>query len=159
MSNARPKGRYFEELEPGEVWESPARTITETDVVVYSGFSGDYHPLHTDEEFAKKSQFGGRILHGPACFAIATGLESRLGLKDGTSLAFLGMNWNLKAPVMIGDTIHVRESVASKRESKKLDRGVVTFDVQIVNQNEVVVQEGQWNLLILRRPASGRESS
>jgi acyl dehydratase len=154
MSSDRPKGKYFEELEPGEFWESPARTITETDVVVYSGFSGDYHPLHTDEEFARKSQFGGRILHGPAAFAIATGLESRLGLKDGTSLAFLGMNWNLKAPVMIGDTIRVRESVASKRESKKLDRGLVVFDVQILNQKDTVVQEGQWSLLILRRPAA-----
>ena len=121
----------FEEFEVGQEWDSPARTITETDVVTFAAFSGDHSPLHTDEEFAKTTQFGGRIFHGPGVFAVATGLESRLGIKEGTAIAFLGMTWSLKAAVRIGDTIHVHERVAAVRSTGKPDRGIVTFDVEI----------------------------
>jgi acyl dehydratase len=148
----RPRGKYYEEMEVGDEWTSPARTITEADLVIFAGFSGDYHPLHTDEEYAKKTQFGGRILHGPAGFAIATGLESKVGLKDGTAIAFLGMTWRLTGAIRIGDTIRVHEKIAEKRESKKTDRGVVIFDVKILNQRDEVMQEGQWNLLFYREP-------
>jgi acyl dehydratase len=154
-AQARPHGKYFEELPLGEEWVSPGRTITEADLVAFAGFSGDYHPLHTDEEFAKRTQFGRRILHGAAVFGIATGLESRIGLKEGTALAFLGMTWDMKAPVFIGDTIYVRERVAEKRESRsKPDRGFVAFDVEVVNQRGEVVQAGQWKVLMLRQPAA-----
>src|SRR5581483_178516 len=84
----RPRGKYFEEFVVGESWDSPGRTITEADLVIFAGFSGDYHPLHTDEEYAKATQFGTRIFHGPGAFAVATGLESRLGIKEGTAIAF-----------------------------------------------------------------------
>jgi len=144
------KGKYFDEFNVGDTWDSPARTITEADVTIFAGFSGDYHPLHTDAEFAKKTQFGQRLFHGPGAFAIATGLESRLGLKEDTAIAFLGMTWALKAPVFIGDTIRVRETVAGKKESKKTDRGVVTFDVAILNQRDEVCQDGQWVVMFKR---------
>ena len=149
----RSSGRFFEEIEVGEAWVTPARTIAESDLTAFAGFSGDYNPMHTDEEFARSSLFGRRILHGPATFAIATGLESRLGLKDGTAIAFLGMTWSLAAPVFIGDTIHVRQSVAAKRASRKPGRGIVTFDVAVLNQRDEVCQSGQW--VIMFRSASG----
>lgn len=144
-------GYYYEELEIGQEFVTPRRTITEADVVIFAGFSGDYNPIHTDEEFAKTTPFGTRILHGPAGFAIATGLESRLGIKDGTAIAFLGMTWDLKAPIKIGDTIHVVETINSKRETSKKDRGIVFFDVKIVNQDDVVCQEGEWKVMMMRR--------
>jgi acyl dehydratase len=74
-----PNALFFDEFEVGQSWLSPRRTITEADIVMFAGMTGDYNPVHTDEEFAKRTPFGTRILHGPAVFAIATGLEFRLG--------------------------------------------------------------------------------
>src|SRR5215813_3803722 len=84
-----PNALHFEDFSVGQHWLTPRRTITEADVVMFAAFTGDYNPVHTDEEFAKTTPFGRRILHGPAGFAIATGLESRLGIKDGTAIAFV----------------------------------------------------------------------
>lgn len=147
---ARSGGMFFDEFEIGQSWDSPARTITEADVTLFAGLSGDFNALHTDEEFAKTTQFGGRIFHGPGVFAIATGLESRLGLKEGTAIAFLGMTWNLKGAVRIGDTIHVRQTVAGTRLTSKSDRGIVTFDVSVLNQHGHVCQDGQWIVMFRR---------
>lgn len=152
-TSAGATGLYFDDFSVGQSWVSPARTITEADVVMFAGISGDFNPLHTDEEFSKKTQFGGRIFHGPGVFAVATGLESRLGIKDGTAIAFLGMTWTLTGAVRIGDTIKVRQQVAEVRpSSSKPDRGVVTFDVQVINQRDEVCQEGQWLVMFRRRP-------
>ena len=148
----QPTGLYFDQFSVGDTWDSPARTITEADLVIFAGYSGDFNPVHTDEEYAKTTQFGTRIFHGPGAFAIATGLESRLGIKEGTAIAFLGMTWTLKAPVFIGDTIRVRETVAeTKASSSKPDRGIVTFDVQILNQRDEPCQDGQWVVMFKRQ--------
>ncbi|RNM12029.1 dehydratase [Nocardioides pocheonensis] len=136
---------FLTEFSVGQSWVTPARTITEADLVNFAGLSGDFNPLHTDEEFARGTQFGGRIFHGPGVFSVAIGLESRLGIKEGTAIAFLGMSWNLRRPVRIGDTIRVEQRVAEVRPSTtKPDRGVVTFDVSVVNQAGEVCHDGQW---------------
>lgn len=150
----RPVGKYFDEFSIGDCWESPARTITETDLVVFAGFSGDYYPLHTDAEYARKSQFGARIMHGPGVFAIANGLATRTGIKEGTAIASLGMTWWIERPVFIGDTIRVRERVAKLRPSRsKPNRGIVTFDVEVRNQRDDVCHRGEWVVLFVRTPA------
>jgi acyl dehydratase len=102
--------RYLGELYVGDSWQTRGRTITEADVLTFATWSGDMHPLHTDEEYARKTQFGGRIFHGPGALAIAFGLEMSLGWKVGSAIAFLGIrDWNLLAPVHIGDTNYVHE--------------------------------------------------
>ena len=143
---------YLDDLLVGTVWETRARTITETDVVTFATWSGDMHPLHTDEEYATQTQFGGRIFHGPGVLALAFGLEMSLGWKMGSAIAFLGIKeWNLLAPVRMGDTIRVREEVVEVRPSaSKPDRGVVTTRVQVVNQRDEVCQEGLWVTLLSR---------
>lgn len=144
-------GMYLDDFVIGQHWVTPRRTITDAEVTTFAGISGDFNPLHIDEEYAKGTQFGGRIFHGPGVFAIATGLESTLGIKVETAIAFLGMHWNMVGPVLIGDTIHVEQTVAEVRPSKsKLDRGVVTFDVKVVNQRGETVQEGQWLVMFKR---------
>jgi len=142
-----PNALFFDDLVVGQSWTTPRRTITEADVVAFAGLTGDYNPVHTDEEFAKKTPFGTRILHGPAVFAIATGLEFRLGIKEGTAIAFLGMTWNLKAPVKIADTIHVYQRVDLARLTKNPARGIVTFWVEVRNQRGEVCQEGEWKVM------------
>jgi acyl dehydratase len=152
------RGLYFDDFSVGQSWRTPARTISEADVINFAGFSGDFNPLHTDEEFARKTQFGERIFHGPGVFSVAIGLESRLGLKDGTAIAFLGMKWNLVLPVHIGDTIHVEQVVAATRAStSKSDRGVVTFDVEVKNQRGETCHHGQWLVMFYRREPALRE--
>jgi acyl dehydratase len=145
-------GLYFDDFSVGQSWVSPGRTITEADIVNFAGISGDFNPIHTDQEYAARTQFGARLFHGPGVFAVATGLESRLGIKEGTAIAFLGMTWNLRGPVLAGDTIRVEQSVAAvKPSSSKPDRGVVTFDVAVLNQRDEVVHDGQWLVMFSRR--------
>jgi acyl dehydratase len=144
------RARYYEELNVGDSWVSPRRTITEADVVAFAGFSGDNNPIHTDEEYAKTTIYKGRLLHGPAGFAIATGLESRLGIKEGTAVAFLGMTWDMKGPIRIGDTLFVRQEVSSKRITRK-GQGIVNFNVSLCNQRNEVVQQGEWKVMMIRR--------
>lgn len=146
--------KYYEDFVIGESWVTPARTITETDVVNFTAFTGDNNPIHTDAEFAKTSIYGERLLHGPAGYAIATGLECRLGIKDGTAIAFLGMEWSMKGPIKIGDTIHVEEKVTGIRETKNPERGIVTFHVALVNQRGETVQDGEWKVMMYRRAAA-----
>jgi acyl dehydratase len=145
--------RYYEDLNPGDSWVSPRRTITEADIMMFAALTGDHNPIHTDEEFAKTTIYGGRILHGPAGFAIATGLESRLGIKEGTAVAFLGMTWDLKGPITIGDTIRVEQKVTGKRETKKPGQGIVFFHAALMNQRNEIVQEGEWKIMMIRKTA------
>ncbi|MCL6641670.1 MAG: MaoC family dehydratase N-terminal domain-containing protein [Candidatus Rokubacteria bacterium] len=143
--------RYFEDIAIGEEYESPGRTVTETDIVLFAGLSGDYNVLHTDAEFMKKSIFGERIAHGLLGLAIQSGLFYRAGPAYAT-LAFLGLRWKFKAPIKIGDTIRVRARVAAKRETGKADRGIVVLERQVLNQRDEVVQEGETELMVERRP-------
>ena len=151
MSNQ--KGRYYEEFEIGESFRSPGRTITEADVVLYSGLSGDYNQIHTDEEYAKsRTIFGTRIAHGLLGLSLTEGLKSRLGLFEETSLASLEWNWRFKAPILIGDTVHVKWSISDKRETSKPDRGIITEAVSLINQRGEVTAEGTHLVLMKRRP-------
>lgn len=147
---------FLDDLVIGMGWETRGRTITETDMVTYGNWSWDTHPLHSDEEYAKTTQFGGRIFQGPGALAAAFGLEMSLGWKMGTVLAFLGIrDWDMLAPVRVGDTLRVREEIVDIRPSQsKPDRGVVTTRVELVNQDGVVCQSGTWLVLSLRRPES-----
>jgi acyl dehydratase len=146
-------GMYWEEWEIGAELESPARTITEADIVNFAGLSGDYNPLHIDEEFCKTTQFGTRIAHGPLIYAIAAGLMFQLHLYDDTLIAFLGFD-SLKftKPVVAGDTIRVRIKVLEKRETSKSDRGVMKRQLQVFNQRDEMVQDAVQAFLLQRRP-------
>jgi acyl dehydratase len=149
---SEPPRRYFEEIEVGEEYESPSRTVTEADIVIFAGLSGDYNILHTDAEFMKRSIFGERIAHGLLGLAIQSGLLTR-SMQPYATLAFAGMRWKFKGPIKIGDTIRVQARVAAKKETSKADRGLVTLERRVLNQRDEVVQEGDTDLMVERRPS------
>lgn len=134
MGNAL--SRDFDRLEPGARFRTPGRTITETDLVSFAALTGDFHPLHTDAEWAAESEFNGRIAHGMLLLSYCVGLvpldpDHVLALRGFERVAF-------KRPVRIGDTIRVEGELGSK---KPLDEasGLVVFDWRIVNQRDEVV--------------------
>ncbi len=145
------RGLFFEDFEIGSTMASPARTITEADVVAFAGLSGDYNPLHTDEEYAKGTMFGGRIAHGLLVLSIASGLASRLGFLEGTVLAFLGLDWKFREPVRAGDTVHVEATIAAKKAMPRLGGGIVDIAMDVKNQKGAVAQKGTWRLLVRLR--------
>jgi acyl dehydratase len=142
--------RRFADLVVGEVIESPAVTVTETHIVTFAGLTGDFHPLHTNEQFAKTTQFKGRIAHGPLIFSLCTGLFVRADPLD--SIAFLGMDWQLLKPVLIGDTIHVRSTLDTTRITSAGNRAIVEHTREVINQHGEVVQKGTTKIMMLVSP-------
>ncbi|MGB3290660.1 MAG: MaoC/PaaZ C-terminal domain-containing protein [Burkholderiaceae bacterium] len=151
--NQKPRGHYFEDFEIGQEFVSPARTITSTDIVNFACLSGDFNEVHTNFEYCKTTQFGEPIAHGPLVYAIMGGLQYASGINDGTLLALLQIDgWRMLDAVKHGDTIRLHSKVLNKKESSKLDRGVVTFQRQCVKQDGTVAQEMTATLLYRRRP-------
>jgi acyl dehydratase len=149
------RGMYWEEWEVGQEWESPARTIGEAEISAFAGLSGDYNPLHVNEEYCKTTVFGTRIAHGPLVYAIAAGLLFQLHLYDDTLIAFLGFN-SLKftGPVRAGDTISAKIRVTECRETSKPGAGVVIRELRVFNQHDECVQEAEQAFLVKRRAAA-----
>lgn len=143
--------RYFEDLQKGETHTSRSRTITEADIVNFAGLSGDFTPLHMDEEFAKSTAFGRRIAHGALIFSISTGLSTQMNLLSDTLIAFYGIEkLRFTKPVFIGDTIHVIKKVTDTLE-RGADRGVVTFSTTVLNQRDEPVLVYSDKLVVKRR--------
>ena len=145
--------RYWEEIDVGEEYLSPGRTVTEADIVNFAGLSGDWNVLHTDAESMKHSLYGERIAHGLLGLAIQAGLSARAMPRPFATLAFTGLRWRFKGPIRIGDTIKVQVRVKEKREGSMPDRGLMVLSRQVSNQRGEVVQEGEMDFLIARRPA------
>ncbi len=147
-------GRYFEEFSVGEVFETYARTITETDLVNFAGMTGDNNPLHMDEEFAASTPFGGRIAHGPFFVGLTFGLLSQFDLLERTVMALRRVSWQFDGPVRPGDTVRVRATVTELKENpSKSDRGNLTMEVTILNQQDEEVQSGNFTAVMARRPS------
>jgi 3-hydroxybutyryl-CoA dehydratase len=146
--NFQPRGRYFEEFQVGDTVVSAGRTITETDIVNFAGLSGDYNQIHTDAEYARKGMFGQRVAHGLLGLAVASGLATQLGFLEGTVLAFRELAWKFSRPIFPGDTIHVKASVVSRKAMPRLGGGSITFDMHVLNQDDQVVQRGEWVVLV-----------
>ena len=152
-----PSGRYFEEFIEGQRVVSPARTITETDIVNFAALTGDWNPLHTDVEYAKGTLFGERVAHGLLILSLASGLAWRLGFMAGTVEAFLGLEWKFRGPVKIGDTLRIEAEVKQVRPMPRLGGGIVTFQIKVLNQRDETVQRGTWDVLM--RGQTTKESS
>jgi acyl dehydratase len=148
-----PRGRYFEEFAPGVSVTSAGRTVTEADIVSFAGLSGDFSEIHMNAEAASRGVFGQRIAHGILGLSITSGLLVQLGFLEGTVLAFRELAWKFSLPIFIGDTLHARSTVAGRKSVARLGGGIVTFDIQVINQEGKIVQSGKWDVLVASKPA------
>jgi len=147
-------GIDFEGHTVGAVYRTLGRTVSETDIVTFVNLCGFNEPLFMDMEFVKReSVFGRRAAPGALTFALSEGLIMQTGLIHGTGMAFLGGEIRLLAPVLEGDTIRVEVEVSDKRETRKADRGIITYTHRVLNQREEVVLEARIQRMIRRMAA------
>ena len=146
------QGVLFDDYKVGATYTTLGRTVTETDIVNFVNLGGFTEPLFMDMEYVKKeSVLGGRAAPGTLTFAFSEGLCMQTGLIHGTGMAWLGGEITVTAPVLACDTIYVEIEVVDKRETKKPDRGIVTYKHRVFNQRGETVME-----LRLQRMKIGR---
>ncbi|MCF8142855.1 MAG: MaoC family dehydratase N-terminal domain-containing protein [Deltaproteobacteria bacterium] len=144
--------KTWEDFQVGERVFSIRLTITEAHLVQWAHLTLDFYPLHMDETFARKAEFGRRIAHGPLIFSLGVGMMTSTGFYGDSVMAWLGVeNMRIPGPVFIGDTIQTRGTVLKKGESRKPDRGLITMGYEIFNQNEATVMAYEPIFLVRRK--------
>lgn len=146
------EGVYFEEFIVGSERTTFGRTITETDIVLHAGQSGDFYPHHMDAEWCKQQPFGQRVAHGTLIFTIAVGLTAG----DMNPLAFSYGYDRLRfvKPVFIGDTLYVKITLKEKRDHKRQEMGMVCESLEVFNQRSELVMVCDHLLLVKRKAGS-----
>ena len=151
-------GLSFEEHTVGATYRTRARTVSETDIVTFVNLCGFTEPLFMDMEYVtRESVFPRRLAPGALSFALSEGLVMQTGLLHGTGMAFLGGEIRVAAPE--GDTIHVDVEVSDKRETRKADRGIVTYTHRVLNQRDELVLEVRLQRMIRRQAVTPGSAS
>ena len=141
--------KYFEEFELNTKRCTKGRTVTETDIVIHAGQSGDYFPHHMDEEWCKTQPFKKRIAHGTLIFTIAIGLTA--DFVNEVSMTYGYERLRFIKPVFIGDTVKVSVTIKDKKEHKKPGYGLVTELVETFNQHNDLVMVCEHLLLVNKK--------
>jgi len=145
---------HFEGFHVGDRFETLGRTVSEYEILSFVTLTGFTEPLFMDTEYIQReSVFKTRVAPGVLTFALAEGLTLQTGILHGTGLALMQYDVRVVAPVLAGDTIRVQIEVVDKRETKKADRGIVTFRHRVVNQRGEPVMEATITRMIKRAPA------
>lgn len=140
------RGYYLEDLKPG-MSAAYTKTVTDADLVLFAGVSGDRNPMHVDQEYAKTTMFEGRIAHG---MLTASFISAVLGTKlPGPGCVYLSQSLKFKAPVRPGDTVTAKVTVTAV----DLDRGRVTVDTVCTVGDKVVI-DGEAVLMVPRKPVA-----
>lgn len=146
------RGRWYDELAVGEAFGSTV-TITDAHLMLGAGYVADFNPLHVDEAFARKSRFGGRILHGMLTSALMGG---PVGMHfHGTAIAYLEHNTRFLAPVRPGDTLTIAWTVVRLDDKPRHGGGIVELAGTATNQEGVVAAEAVGKILVFARGADG----
>jgi monoamine oxidase len=153
--------RFFEDFEPGLTIRSGARTITETDIVVWSGIAGDWNAAHVDLEHVKTTPFGQRIAHGNIAFNLAVTMTALAAPDVYRPEGFVRLcGWSkvrFTAPVFIGDTIRTEHTLQEKRASSEPGTGELVYAVSVINQRDETVLVGLERMLVRQRATSAGE--
>ncbi|MGW6139444.1 MaoC/PaaZ C-terminal domain-containing protein [Streptomyces sp. NPDC055144] len=146
---------YFEDVPLDRPFVTSGRTITEADIVGFAGLSGDWNSLHVDAHAAAATRFGERIAHGLLVLSIASGMTTRLPILHGLQpslLGMTGMSCSWPAPARIGDTVRIELTFTQAELTRSGTRGLVTERRRALNQNDEVVLDSEWSLLVAARP-------
>lgn len=143
--------RFYEDFTLNEDIPLGSRTITDADIQAFATVSGDFNPLHLDDEFARNSALGGRVAHGVLGLAAATGALNQSHLTRGTLVAFAGLTWNFRRPVWPNSIVNFGASVIEMRKTSKPDRGLIKLEVRATDDEGKVLQEGEFTFLVKRR--------
>jgi len=147
--------KYGDDFKVGDVFDTAAITMTETHIVNWAGLTGDFYPLHMDAEYAAKTRFGQRLVHGPMVFAMAVGLAAQDGFAGDSVIAWLGVdNLRMTAPVFIGDTIRLRIEVTDQRPTKDPAKGVQTWLYTVTNQRNETIMTFDYKMMFHMRGAA-----
>lgn len=134
--------RFFEDFRVGEIFHAPPRTITDAHFLFFAGLTGDNHPIHYDDEYARGTPFGRRLAHGLMLSAMTALGAGELSMQvEESIIAFLGQSAQYRAPVFVGDTIRPELEVVELLP--KGNRGVLKLRCRLRNQRGEVVLEGE----------------
>lgn len=150
------ESQYFEDFRVGDAFDTRARTVTETDVASLVSLTWDHHPLYTDEEYARKTAFGGRIAPPLLGIAFAVGLDAPLAMAAGTCLGFSHTHWRFQGPIRVGETIALEQTI-TQCEEQDAGTGKVTIDMEVVNQKGEVSISGTRYMTVMRKPAASQQ--
>ena len=132
---------YFDDFKVGDRFRSPGRTLGDAHFLLFSGLTGDNHPLHYDEEYARQTRFGARVAHGLLVMAMsALGGSPMSPRLEASMVAFLEQGSRFLKPVVLNDTVHAEFEVAALE--RKGDRGILRLRIAMVNQRNEAVLEG-----------------
>ncbi|MBE1441986.1 MaoC family dehydratase [Paenibacillus sp. OAS669] len=141
---------FYEDYETGTVRESFGRTITETDIVMHAGQTGDFYPHHMDAEWCKQQDFGQRIAHGTLIFSVAVGMTA--GEVNPEAFSYGYDRLRFIKPVFIGDTIRVRVTVNEKKDHpRRSEYGIVSERCEAFNQHGDTVLVCDHLLMVRKR--------
>ncbi|MFQ5899563.1 MAG: MaoC family dehydratase [Candidatus Methylomirabilia bacterium] len=144
---------YFDDFQVTDRFTSPSKTITDAHFLFFSGLTGDNHPIHYDEEYARNTKFGSRVAHGLLLMAMtAVGASPLAHRLHASMIAFVEQGCRFVKPVFIGDTIYPEHEVAGLE--RRADRGLVRLNTRITNQGGDTVLEGYHVYLVRCRPSS-----
>jgi len=137
---------YFEDLSVGQTWVSTRRTVTESDLVIFAGMTGDYDRLHVDHDYASKSRFKQPLMHGMMGLAWVAGLSTTA--PSVHTLALLSVEqWTFLHPVHIGDTVYAKTEVLELSSGGR-SAGKVRWKKSLWNQDDQEVQSGVFVALV-----------
>jgi acyl dehydratase len=140
---------FFEDYELGVTRESSGRTITEADIVLHAGQTGDFYPHHMDAEWCRTQPFGQRMAHGTLIFSVGVGLTA--GAINSQAMSYGYDRLRFVRPVFIGDTIRVKVTIKEKRDdAKRVGQGIVVEALEVTNQRGETVLVCEHLLLVNR---------
>jgi acyl dehydratase len=143
--------KYWDDAREGDECVSPTYTVTKERILAYAELTGDYTPVHVDEEYANASHFGCLVSHGLFGLSIADGLKTQSDYRFLPGMS-LGWSWDFVLPIKVDDVLHVKFCVGSMRPSKSRPGwGIVTLPSELINQHGEVVQRGEHRLMVPRR--------